>query len=64
MPAWEASVCSSSWLRASKGTTSRSVSSACVSRRLGSRFLLISWITPITSPVWDTMGTAIMERVR
>ena len=30
----------------------------------GSRFLLISWTTPITSPIAESIGTVSIERAR
>jgi membrane protein YqaA with SNARE-associated domain len=64
IPAWEASVPSSSSLRSSNGTTWRCTSSAVSSRTASSRFLLISWMTPIGSPWCEVSGAHSMLLVR
>ena len=64
MPACAASVCRSCSLRSSKGTTMRSASSLESSFCDGSRFLLMSCSTPITSPPLDTNGVHSMLLVR
>ena len=63
-PACDASVSTSSRLRASIGTTSRSKSPGESSREDGLRFLLMSCTTPSTSPAWLIIGTASTEQVR
>ena len=64
MPACEASVASRSWLRGSKGITSRSTSSGVASRFSGIRFLLMSWMTAMTSSSAEIIGIAIIDFVR
>ena len=47
-----------------KGMTASSTTDTGRSTILGSRFLLMSWTTPITLCSWSRMGTTSMERVR
>ena len=63
-PACDASASANSSERSSNGTTSVSKSSGVVSARAGSRFLLMSWTTPMTTFSAESMGTVSIERAR
>ena len=62
--AWLASDVTSSSSTAVKGMTSSSTSATGRSTALASRFLLMSWTTPMTVPWWSRMGTASIDLVR
>jgi hypothetical protein len=62
--AWLASELTSSSSTEVKGTTASSTSATGRSTALASRFLLMSWTTPITVPWWSRMGTTSTDLVR
>jgi len=63
-PACDASASANSSERSSNGTTSVSKSSGLASLRAGTRFLLMSWMTPMTTFSAESMGTVSIERAR
>ena len=64
MPACAATIPKSSSLRSSKAMIWSSTSSAVTSLCAGSFFLLISWMTPMTSSRWLMSGTVSIDLVR
>ena len=62
--AWPAKLVTSSKHFWSKGTTPSPSIDSRVSSADGSRFRLMTWMTPITSSRWSFIGIAIIERVR
>ncbi len=63
-PACAATMPRSSSLRSSNGTTCSSTSAFESSFAVLSRFLLMSWMTPMTSSRWVMSGTTSIDRVR